>query len=616
MLIKSGYTFVSYSIEAEARALLSIFKDEGDGWTKHFKSIDLYLEYLALLNHNYPYAYGKQLSKTGKVITTKPPEIYKFKTIKVDDDDDDNSKPATGLSAACFKLLGELIDLKEKAECREICIRNIEAEVIASRERIQLYCMSDIKYLPRLFEEFRRLMTTYGHFTEEGWLNAAMTRSRYAVATAKMVSLGYPIDRQKVDKVVQNVPQILKDSAEICLTEGEKVGFKIFRWNPKENRYSAHQATIYAWLKTLTLNWPLTPTGKPQLSLDAFKVYFNSNSTGLGGAFYRHLKTKQSLNGFSAGKQALKFFTAVGPDNRVRPYFNIFGSKTARSQPGSTHYIPLKAHWMRNLIQPPKGRALVGLDYSSQEFLVAAALSQDPLMMAAYASGDVYLAFAKAVGMAPPEATKSSHKKVRDLCKALVLGISYDMGSSALAENLSNKTGEHVTQAKAEELVSSFYSAYPTYANWKKYIQNVYEEKLYLRLSDGWTLWQDNYNFRSVGNFPVQGTGSVIMRKAVLLAQEMGLDVVLTLHDALYIETAAFDFASIEKMKMCMVSAFDQVIAAENKRSPPIKLEGVSWSPDYVDPDSLPKLPDITLMSEYVDDKGRSDLERYRKYLQ
>ena len=52
------------------------------------------------------------------------------------------------------------------------------------------------------------------------------------------------------------------------------------------------------------------------------------------------------------------------------------------------------ATWYRALIKPGPGHALAYIDYEQQEFAMAAHLSQDPKMIAAYASGDVYLAFA------------------------------------------------------------------------------------------------------------------------------------------------------------------------------------------------------------------------------
>ena len=55
--------------------------------------------------------------------------------------------------------------------------------------------------------------------------------------------------------------------------------------------------------------------------------------------------------------------------------------------------------WVRGLIKPPEGYALAYLDFSSQEIAIAAALSEDELMMKGYAEGDPYLGFAKAANL-------------------------------------------------------------------------------------------------------------------------------------------------------------------------------------------------------------------------
>ncbi len=57
-------------------------------------------------------------------------------------------------------------------------------------------------------------------------------------------------------------------------------------------------------------------------------------------------------------------------------------------------------------------------------------------MMEAYRSGDPYLAFAKQAGAAPPDATKATHKAVRDQFKASVLAVQYGMGAEALAQRI------------------------------------------------------------------------------------------------------------------------------------------------------------------------------------
>jgi len=55
------------------------------------------------------------------------------------------------------------------------------------------------------------------------------------------------------------------------------------------------------------------------------------------------------------------------------------------------------------------------VDWSQQEFGIAAALSGDQAMQDAYRSGDSYLAFAKQAGRCSANATKTTHEPTRDL---------------------------------------------------------------------------------------------------------------------------------------------------------------------------------------------------------
>jgi hypothetical protein len=89
--------------------------------------------------------------------------------------------------------------------------------------------------------------------------------------------------------------------------------------------------------------------------------------------------------------------------------------------------------WLRGLIKPPPGYAIAYIDWKQQEFGIAAALSGDTAMQAAYRSGDSYLAFAKQASLAPPGATKDTHRGQRELCKQCVLGVIFGMKEIGLA---------------------------------------------------------------------------------------------------------------------------------------------------------------------------------------
>lgn len=639
-LMAEGYTFCAYVMEAEARSLLALYGDDRS-WLKGFKALDLYLEYRCLLNHNHALAYGEQYLN-GQVITTTPPPPKWLRDEAGGEDEeagDSHHKPSYSLAAATFKLLGVKIDTAEKGEVRDIIIRGDEAEIQAARLRIQKYNASDIVYLrPMLkavYETFLRQLrpkpregapasfkaryeAAQATDTQE-WLKGALARGEYAVRTARMLALGYPVNLARVGKFTANIPKILDASTRACLDAAPEV--QAFRWAKKEERWTLNEKAVRDWVVAQNLpRWRMTDGGKSKvkklsLSKDAFADWYDSTSPGFGGAFTRHLKTKQSLNGFvpsPAGKRGV-FTDFIGSDGRVRPNFGIYGSQASRSQPGAVGFIPLKAHWMRVFIEPPKGKALAQGDFASEEFLVAAILSQDDAMIRAYASGDVYLAFGKDAGLIPKDGTKATHKKERDLCKTVVLGISYDLSRIGLAPRLTALTGETWTEDRAQDLIDAFYDAYPTYKAWKEDTRQAYDELRWLALSDNWVMWGDNDNPRSVGNFPVQGEGAVIMRRAVALAQDAGLDVVYTVHDSLTIEFDAADLGAIETLRRCMVQGFDEVMSRYGKTAP-VRVDLEAWSPAYAA--ALPEMPGVKFQAEHATGKGAADLARYRTFLE
>jgi DNA polymerase I-like protein with 3'-5' exonuclease and polymerase domains len=88
---------------------------------------------------------------------------------------------------------------------------------------------------------------------------------------------------------------------------------------------------------------------------------------------------------------------------------------------------------VRHLIKPTPGYGVAYLDFEQQEFGIAAALSQDPNMLAAYRSGDSYLAFAKQAKAVPEWATKDSHEPIRNLYKTGSLSAQYGISAHSLA---------------------------------------------------------------------------------------------------------------------------------------------------------------------------------------
>ena len=177
---------------------------------------------------------------------------------------------------------------------------------------------------------------------------------------------------------------------------------------------------------------------------------------------------------------------AVGPDGRNRTLLSPFGATSGRNTPSNNKFIFGPSVWLRGLIKPPEGGALAYVDWKSQEVGIAAALSGDQALLDAVSSGDPYLAFAKMAGLAPPDATKQSHKAIRDMCKTCVLGTNYGMQAPSLAL----RTGLSVIEA--QDLLRRLAQTFPVFTAWAEHVVDVGQLTGYLSTVFGWTLRTEN----------------------------------------------------------------------------------------------------------------------------
>lgn len=616
---KSKYTFVAYSVEAEGGSLYSLGIDP----TK-FNWIDLRLEYKMLTNHNHKLAYGPQIIK-GKRVTTRPPKP-KWEQSEEERRHSNSSKPEHSLVACTFKLLGIDRDQKHKDEMRDLIISAPDKFTDKEQYDIQKYCKDDVEYLPKIH---RKMVDLYVGMLNEVEYNLLfkemLLRGNYGARTAIMERNGYPINVASTRKFTDSIGHIIQGIVEDINSQEYGGNFKPFRWNKPEQRYSLEAKKLRQWASETShaSRWLRTETKDFSIALDAFTQFYpfrhDYPRNNLGAQMVRYLKFKQSINGFlprPANSKKKSFWDSVGSDGRVRYYSNIYGAQSSRSQPAATAFIPLKSAWMRSLIQPKPGKAICGIDYSSQEFLISALVSGDKNMLSAYRSGDVYLYFAKKAGAVPEEGTREEYEKERDLFKSTVLGISYSMSKWGLSDKLTADTGEVWSPDKAQGLIDDFYKVFHKFGDWQSRNLSTYRKRGRVKLPCGWYMWGDNNNDRSVNNVPIQGFGASIMRKAVELAQEAGLNVSFTLHDAIYIEYNSFEFINIDLLHNCMVSAFifyfkDKVGAKS------IRLDANTWGPDYTEPGDrfTPKGTKVKTQEIYVDKRSKKDYELFKEYL-
>lgn len=609
------HILLSFNVDAEARALIAL----GLNPTK-FKWIDIQAEWKMLTNHCDKYGYGKHLID-GKVKVTSRKKRSFGKTKEKDTKAHD--KPPVSLLSCTYKLLGNVgpedYELKEKM--RDLILHTEEYSE-EDKKQILDYGAKDVKDLHALYLKIMQAYKSLFSAKERETLHAEMLWRGESVARAALIaSLGYPVSREKVTNFTNNIPYILKEVQEDLNSQFPG----LFRWDKKFNRYSLNTKIIKDWIASseYTSKWERTPTEGFSLGLEAFEKHFHYRHDfprdDLPAQFLRYLKVNQSLNGFRPKLKGQTFFDYYGDDDRAHPYLNAYGAQSSRYQPKAIGFIHLKAAWMRSMVEPESGYAIAAIDYSSEEFLISALVSEDEKMLAAYESGDVYLYFAKLAGAVPWEGKRKDYEDVRDAFKATVLALSYDMGPDALANKLTQDTGKPHTRAQAEDYISKFKKAFPTYITWRESLVEQYAEeardgKAKIKLPCGWTMFGDNDNPRSIGNMPIQGVGACILRKAIQLCQDAGLKIILPLHDALYLEYPSDDvnFTAVYMMEALMREAFAFYFEGEmrQKAFDLIRMDIKAWSPDYGEG----TVKNIKTQKVFIDGRSQAEYKRFSKY--
>ncbi len=403
-----------------------------------------------------------------------------------------------GVLGALYHFGLDGLEVVEKDEMRQLAIRG-EAYTESEKTALLDYCESDVRALEKLLP---RMLPSID-------FPRTLLRGRYMKSVAFMETTGIPIDvplfntlrsrwKSVKDRLIRDV------DSEYGVFNGTR-----FVANRFENFLRRHE-----------IPWPRLKSGRFALNDDTFRSLSKVHPILSPLRELRH----------SLGTMRL-FDFPVGKDCRTRCLLSPFQSITGRNQPSNTKFPFGTSVWTRGLIKPTPGFSLVYIDWSQQEFGIAAALSNDPAMIEAYLSGDPYLALAKQSGSVPPDATKESHPAQRELFKQAILAVQYGMGDRSLSERLGKPL--HV----GRELLHHHRQTYSRFWKWSEAVVNHGLLDFPLRTVFGWTLNpHPNPNVRSLANFPVQANGAEMLRIACILATERGIRICAPIHDAVLIE--------------------------------------------------------------------------------
>ena len=390
------------------------------------------------------------------------------------------------------------IETGHKTEMRDLALRGGPFTELEQQQLIE-YCQSDVISLKHLLDAMAPLVD----------LPRALLRGRYNIALAIMESTGVPIDFELYQDLC-----VHWDAIKAKLIEDIDQDYGVYI------NGSFKESSFEEYLKTQSIRWPRLGSGRLALDDETFKTMATT---------FPILAPLRNLRD-SLGKMRLNALQ-VGLDGRNRCLLSPFSSITGRNQPSTTKFVFGLSKWARGLIQPKPGLPIAYIDWSQQEFGIAAALSNDENMKAAYMSGDPYLAFAKQAGAVPQDATKKTHAAEREQYKQCVLATQYGMGADALALRIKQP------KVRAKQLLDIHRRVYRKFWNWSDNFYNHTVSTNRVTTLYGWNLnVQSDLNPRSLRNFPMQANASELLRIACILMVENGITLCAPVHDAVLIQ--------------------------------------------------------------------------------
>ncbi len=405
-----------------------------------------------------------------------------------------------GLLSCCRWAGVPTIDSDLKEAMRAVAMADEVPE--DRRSDLIAYCESDVVELAGLWE----------FLSPQVDLPRAELRGRYLKALAAVEARGIPVD---VDLVCR-----LRDHWEDVRAAARSAAIEAYPGVIRDGGSFSSVAWVN-WCAARDIHWPELAPGKPALDEDTFKKMADR---------YPELRimayTRRMLG------QAREFGWPMSRDGRLRCMLSPFGSDTGRNQPSNSNYIFGAPAWMRKVIQAPPERMLAYVDFSSQEFALAAALSCDGAMADDYQLGDPYIGLARRAGSVPLDATKATHPRERAAFKVTALAVQYGMQAPSLASQLG------ISLSSAAHLIECHRRAYPSFWRWRQSVIDHVMTGGSVATRFGWRRAHRGATDRatSIANFLVQASGAETLRLAIIALEEAGHRVVAPVHDAVMME--------------------------------------------------------------------------------
>ena len=422
------------------------------------------------------------------------------------------------------------LDKDQKHEDQSLCIWKQDcsweahlAKLEASKEHLLEYCLSDTAYLLKLDSVLDKGMAKrLNHVLDKAKPLEASRRSHYfgfLAAIASEISWnGIPLDRERVKRLLTNAPTAMSH-AQMAFNRLYKDSFRESKGKLTKNvaKCREYAAEVYG------ADPPLTSSG--QISLASANTKNHKDLDDFLGDYYNLDKKCRALASFSKKSRDKNWLGMYLPKRGVvRPRINMLGTQTGRcgSKP-STGFIYTMGKAFRGLINPPEGYVIVELDFHSEEIGCQAYLSGDKTMAEMYEGPDYYTSIAQRLD----PTVKDKHDPKRKKYKVISLMSNYGCGAAHLAEIAG------IPESEARDTLKDLKTMFKTYWGYVSKCIEKCGEGSSLSFSDGFRIKNAGGKVTSLGNWPFQGVGALILRKLLIELYKANVRVVAPIHDAI-----------------------------------------------------------------------------------
>jgi hypothetical protein len=390
------------------------------------------------------------------------------------------------------------IDPTRKKALQEMAAKRKD---LTSEEMTELieYCLSDVMTTVALLERMDGTID----------LVPALQRGRYGWPVASIQATGVPMDAPHLTRLAHH----WDDVRQLLVADLDVLGF----YEGDEFR----RKKCLQWMAENNIPCPIDPgSGQPTLDETALRDL---------AALYPVMRPLAHLHALMGQLRSINI--TIGADGMNRFAVLPFNTVTGRNSPSNSHCIFLASKWLRHFVQCPPGRVLIYFDWSSQEYVIAAALSDCPQLLEDCAPGiDPYIRFGQRARILPDGDTKYLKKLYpleRKRLKVTALATIYCGRAKSTAQRL----GIPVWQA--ELMLANHARIYPELYEWQaRYVSGG------LACGLVWTplRWPMAVNsstkITTLYNFPCQSLGAEMMRWAAIRLIDAGHQICCPVHDA------------------------------------------------------------------------------------